>query len=590
MDRTAAEQTIKSPRGLKALNIAREVRRRLALHVEKRARPPQMGSFRQDVETAMIRFKDLLQPGKFKTLIHLIGSPASTIETTSEIFDAWEKCFAGRDPKEEITFTNQKLVEPFREYWQSAAGMDFLKQELWPAVRTDPSALVCVDYSSESSKTRNPYAYIVNSEHLKDCKIRKDGEVDHATFIQESAKDDPKGSRRYAVVCDEAYRVFLTSANGITKLEHEALHGLGYAPLKPVWQAFADGLPREAKAGPLAAQLDALDWLLYFETAKRYQDVYAGFPIMWGYEGDCRYHDPTGATHCDGGTLYFTTGGWVLTTRLTPMECPSCGNQAFSGPGTYVRVSVPDDPEQAPLSPPVGIVSPDVDNLKWITDEAERLSARIYQATTGSLFEAINNQAVNEKQVTSLFESRKAQVKRIAENVDRVGAWIGATMARIRHGDAFISMDFSLGNEFFLYSADDALARYNEGKKEGFDAATLDSLYLHYLQTIHRLDEEALERARMLSELDPVRHVSLKEAIELKNAGGLSARDLTLKSRLSSLIARFERLNGPVQLFASGIDSALRVDKVRAALLTYIEEEDTSEQPPAAEPPAALVE
>jgi len=137
-----------------------------------------------------------------------------------------------------------------------------------------------------------------------------------------------------------------------------------------------------------------------------------------------------------------------------------------------------------------------------------------------------------------------------------------------------------------LRHAADALAAYNAGKKEGNDAAVLDSLYDQYLATRYKDDAAAYHRASMIAMLDPLRHISNEELSTAYGDTVVSREHYALKLRLSSLIKRFETENmTTLNEFGNLLSINERVAKIRKRLLEYVAEGLPDQAAPAPEEP-----
>ncbi len=79
-------------------------------------------------------------------------------------------------------------------------------------------------------------------------------------------------------------------------------------------------------------------------------------------------------------------------------------------------------------------------------------------------------------------------------------------------------------------------------------------------------------RMRMLSELEPYRHLTVQEAVSLYREGLLDERELRLKMDFTSYVSRFERENTDIVAFGAQSDYRTKIDTIRKTLLNYADE------------------
>jgi hypothetical protein len=251
-----------------------------------------------------------------------------------------------------------------------------------------------------------------------------------------------------------------------------------------------------------------------------------------------------------------------------------------------VRKPFPSDPNMKDIGDPVGVVPAEAVSLEYNQQEVRRLISEIFTGVTGAENEAINDKAVNEKQVGAIVDSKTQCLKNLKKNFEAVQKWTEETICRLRYGQVFSGITVNLGTEFHLYTADDLLSQYQAKRIEGADASTLDRLWDDYLSARYRNDPIILERQRILSNLDPFRH---KTPQEVKDMGLASPEMLYLKFNFSSLIMRFEREQTSILEFGSAISFSSKIERITKILIDYAKESTTEirearEQRPGSEP------
>ena len=177
----------------------------------------------------------------------------------------------------------------------------------------------------------------------------------------------------------------------------------------------------------------------------------------------------------------------------------------------------------ADMRDPAGVVTIDRPSLDYNVEEVARQRLAIYRQCVGFGGDPINDQAINEKQVMASFEGRAQRLREIAKNFEiaqKVGRQYGGRPAV---WPAFQECAISYGTEFYLYSADEVLAMYQEAKAAGLDDVVLDMLQEQFWAK-YRNNPEMQQRVNILLHLEPLRHISKAEAREMYAAGQSSGR------------------------------------------------------------------
>lgn len=513
--------------------------------------------------------RGIIPADKYAVFLHLFRFPVKTAELTEQMYSALEKIFDGRNPVQKYDFLSPEAAADWEEYrteqlkephvWQTD-GMD--------AMKTAINSVLIVDLPPMQSGPRpDPYFYFLPVAEVIDFQLTGRSAMEWIAFKQ---PDD-----RVAFFDDAFLRVFQTKdGREITALEREVPHDLGYCPARFFWTTPMKPSAPALKKSPISNQLGDLDWLLFYGVSKRQLDTYASYPIYWGYSQDCDYDNQDTGEYCHGGFLKRTDETYVINrTSGAVVECPVCSKKRVTGAGSFVDVPPP-APENGnvDLRDPVGIVSIDRASLDYNVEEVERLKEEIYRSVTGYGGEPVNDQAVNEKQVIAAFESRTAVLKAVKKNFEAAQKWVTETICRLRYGVAFRSASINYGTEFYLYTPEYILEAYKSAKEAGADDAILDMLQEQYYETKYRNNPEQLARVKVLINLDPFRHLMKSEVREMYAAGQVAFPDFMLKVNFSTYITRFERENTNLVDFADALEFDQKIDRIRAALLGYIQQ------------------
>lgn len=557
--------------------------RRLAIEHENRVRfhsETTLGRF--DTSSAINEFlryvSGILPADKFNMFLHLVRFPVDTVTVTEEIYEALEKIYDGQNPVFEYEFPNEKILEDWENYRLESKQDDFWRYEAWDTMKNAINSLMIVDLESEQSESRpSPYTYFLNLSDVIAYKCEAQ-EFEWVIFWSDREK------KEVAVFDDENYRVYEVKDNWqITSTLVDNSHELGYCPARFFWTTPKSLHQKEIKKSPISNYLGKLDSLLFNSVSKKALDTYASYPIVSVFRTDCDFYDAKSQEECHRGFLKNNQGNYILLTdRATgyssPKQCPVCSKKNLAGAGSKILMDTPSpDNDMADLRNPIQFHQVNRDILDYNVDELKRLTQEIIAAATGGSIESINNKAVNEKQVMSLFEGRKAALRKVQENIERARKWSDETQCLLRYGsNVFQGAFISYGTEYFLLSETQLLELYEKSKKAGVSHIILDYLQDQYFQTKYRNNREGLMRSKILVNLEPFRHHT---SIEVQGFEVIDPKEQFLKFNFSSLIQRFERENTNVTAFGNEIDFDKKIERINETLLSYISIPDVIAEP-----------
>lgn len=510
--------------------------------------------------------KSLLPADKYKTFEKLLQTPLKTVALTSEIFEALSKIFDARDAHIAYTFERDDDLADWVGYKQQAAPQSIWEEAGFEAMKYAPNSLMVVDMPATPSDPPKPYFYFRDVADLYAFASNRYGAIQWVVFRE-------KDTDHLFINEDGYYRLTITHSGKepVISITDYAPHELGYCPVRWFWSDPVSWRTPDLKASPITERLAELDWLLFFETAKQHLDLYAPYPIYSGFSQNCDYTDENG-NYCEGGYLHSPDGVSILSPRGRGlMPCPACSTSPLAGPGSFVEIDPPGpDNDQADLRNPVQILTIDRQSLDYNVEEIQRLKELIFNGTTGASIEVLRNQAINKDQVASFFESRKAALIRLKRNFERAQEWVERTICRLRYGDNFGGVSVNYGTEFYLLSAEALFELYEKARNDGADSITLDDLQNQYLETRYKNNPDELRRTKIRLDIDPLRHVTAEQAKDLKAQGLISPEEYLFKVNFSSLLAKFERENGPITRFGEKQTYTQRIDTIRETLLNYV--------------------
>lgn len=511
----------------------------------------------------------IIPADKFATFKSLFRFPVKTNEITGICFDRLSRVFDGRNPAYNYQFAQTEQRDDWEWYRQEILG----EPTIWATqgfehFKTDINSVLVVDMPTENAsndKYPQPYFYWLSIENVIDYEVdERTGNMSHIVFRQ--------GDDKIAVIDAESYNVFAVGKDGnLGEQLVENKHGLGYCPARFFWSEPISLEDPDVKQSPLTRQLESLDWFLFFHISKRHLDLYGAYPIYSGYEQDCDYRDNETGHFCDGGFLRDAKNNYVMDSAGLLCKCPKCGDKRIAGAGSFIEVPVPNG-DQPDLKNPVQMLTADVDSLKYNVDEIDRLKEAIIAACVGVDNEVMNSQALNEKQVQATFESKSTILNRVKKGFEAAQQFVDETICRLRYGSAFTSAKINLGTEFYTTSVEELRNRYKTAKDSGASEAELDALATQLLETEYRHNPVQLQRMIILADIEPLRHYSRQEAVDLFKEGIVDAGTLRVKLNFADYIRRFERENTNVIDFGSAINYTAKIQKIKETIERYANE------------------
>lgn len=509
--------------------------------------------------------RTLIPADKFNIFLSLFKFPVKTNDLTEQIFAALERVFDGQNPVHQYEFRAEETAMDWQEYRKNWLRDGEVWQERgFEAMKYGINSVLIVDLPEQQRASRpDPYWYLLDIAKVVDFKQDEDNIFEWIFFTPEAG--------RLAVFDDQHYRLFEYKDKKLGAIIAEVPHDIEYCPARWFWTDAISKKHQDVKKSPISNQLGELDWLLFYSISKQHLDLYASYPIYSGFQQDCDYDNSELGHYCSGGFLKDTAGQYILDRTRGVMQCPVCSQKRLAGVGSFIEIPPP-GPENnnADLRNPVQITTIDRASLDYNVEEVDRLKMNIYRAVVGYGGDLKNDQAVNEKQVAAAFESRTTVLRQLKRNFEKAQQWANETICRLRYGNLFVSASIDYGNEFYLYEPADILEMYQKAKEAGADEATLDDLQDQYHQTKYRNNPNQLQRVKIITNLDPFRHLSKSEVKEMYQAGQIEYADYMLKINLSTLILKFERENTSLLRFGELLDFDQKINRINEIIRGYI--------------------
>lgn len=544
---------------------------RVKFHVVKRMSVLSSSCISQPLTQFLAMVENLLPHDKFVVFKTLFRYPVKTNEITEVCFDKLSRIFEGRNPAFNYLFATSEARDDWENYRQAVLNEPVVWQTKgWEFFKSEINSVLIVDMPREqTSETPEPYFYWLPIDDVLTYDADPTtGQMRYLVF---------KRKGQIIVIDDMSYRVWEDKKDtGIPEGEPilETLHDLGYCPARFFWDESISLDDPDVKESPISCVLESLDWFEFFHISKRQLDLMGAYPILSGYEQNCDFTNAENGDYCDGGFLKNKQGYYKLDMAGTLMRCPKCGNKRIVGAGSFVEIPVPNGGENQPdLRNPVQMLSVDKASLDYNVSEEKRLREDIISSVVGQAEIITNREAFNEQQVQANYENVTTILRRVKRGFENAQTWVDSTICRLRYGEQFISAKIDYGTDFFLASVDELWEKYKKAKESGASESELDMLQNSIMETEYRNDPTQLRRMKILADLEPYRHMTRKEAIEMREKNLISDSDLRIKLNFSNFVNRFERENTNILDFGTEIQYAKKIDKIMAEFERYANEQ-----------------
>ena len=513
----------------------------------------------------------LIPNDKFKIFKSLFRYPVITNEVTGIVFDKLSRVFDGRNPALNYQFMNSEQRDDWEYYRQEVLKEPTIWQTKgWEYFQTEINSVLIVDLPTEQkpgTKYPEPYFYWLTIDQIIAYDVNPaTGFMEYIIFRQPD--------NRIAVIDDEFYRVYSEDKDhNIGSLLVESKHDLGYTPARFFWNVPLSISDPDIKASPLTRELETLDWYLFFHISKRHLDLYGAYPIYSGYEQNCDYSNSETGDMCDGGFLKDRNGNYKFDSSGLLLRCPKCGDKRIAGVGSFVEVPIPGE-NQPDLRNPVQMLGVDTSSLEYNVRELERLQQNILRATVGVSDDTFVNtrQAVNEMQVNAFFENQTTILNRIKKGFESAQQFIDETVCRLRYGNTFVSAKINLGTDFYVVTPTELRNKYKLAKESGASESELDALQNQIIETEYRHNPTQLQRMLILAELEPYRHLTRTEVVNLYEKQIIPVEAMQVKLNFANFVRRFERENTNILEFGTLIPYDKKISIIADKLREYAKE------------------
>lgn len=529
----------------------------------------------------------LIPSDKYQIFLSLFKYPITTNELVEEIYSALEKIFDGRNANYSYQFINPELTKDWMEYKKVAyKGKEIWRTQGFEAMKTSINSVLIVDLPTiQTTEKPEPYFYWLDISKVVDFDTDCNGEIESIIFHEDE--------KTLVAIDGMAYRKYeVGEKDDIGEPLIETPHTLGFCPARFFWTTSLKRSEPRLKKAPITNQLSKLDWFLFLSISKQHLDLYAPYPIYSGYAQECDYSSNEGS-YCSNGYLRSVENTYLVGRDGGLLRCPVCGEKRLAGVGAFIEVPTPNrDNEYKDLRNPIQITTVDIDSLNYNVSETQRIRTEIYTNVVGYAGDIVNNQAVNEKQISATFESRNSVLINLKRNFEYAQSWVESTICKLRYNESFLECSINYGTEFYLYTPEQLHSLYKQAKENGASDGELDTIYDQIVETENRNDETQLTRLEIIKQLEPLRHLTKKEAVEMFDKDLVSEDDMLIKLNLSNYLMRFERENTNIIEFGSSLSLDSKINNILSKFKEYANEQRTvrAERESARAEAAAVIE
>ena len=142
----------------------------------------------------------------------------------------------------------------------------------------------------------------------------------------------------------------------------------------------------------------------------------------------------------------------------------------------------------------------------------------------------------------------------------------------MRYGEQFVSAKINYGTDFYIFDVAELRERYKMAKESGSSESELDALQNQIIETEYRNNPTQRQRMLTLDELEPYRHLTRAEVIELWQKGVIPESTMKIKLNFADYVRRFERENTNILEFGTQIPFAKKIDTINQTFALYASE------------------
>jgi len=496
----------------------------------------------------------LLPADKAERIYQLTTLPLITVDLMDSIFTELRKVLNAQNSYQFFQFSSPDDLIDWDVYRTEILKDDeFFRNQGWDAFSFEINSIMIVDLPLvQETEKPMPYYFLLSVDNVLEAKPDGQG-FEYIIY---------KYNGGVVVIDDTSYRYFESEEDTVKgKVLYDNPHYLGFCPAYSFWDKLMDKDNLFDKKSVMSNSFGRLKWYLFYDAAKRYNDLSSAFPITVVIEEECDY--TVGEESCERG---YMNGN-------LDKPCPACAKRSTLGPGS--QVFRPANSPDEKYDKTVERVEVDSLGLDYVKKDLKEIGSDITARIAGVTYVDNVNVAKNSEQMTSLYESKGSVLIKIAESFAKIRKWSNDTVIKLRY-NSFIRSSDSFGTEFYFKSLRELYEIYGKAKEDGLPEAQLDAIVLQIYNNRYVNNTDMLEREKLLLAIEPFPHKNQEELEKLLEKDLVSEQDFVIQINFNNFVKRFERENGSIINFGSLLKSKKRHELIFNELKKYADEKTKS--------------
>ncbi|NCD40905.1 MAG: hypothetical protein EOL88_02315 [Bacteroidia bacterium] len=453
----------------------------------------------------------ILPNDKVETFLSLISPPLKTINFTDDIFNEIGRVLESANYSRQVRLPDNEL-NIFNRYLINNGIDDYWRKKVIRKLRNNINSIVICDKPQDGG---DPYYYFIDLANLLYLSWDNNNRINSIIFLG-VLDDEIQTINAYDA---DSYNVYEYKDNKIGRQIITSSHTLGYCPAECFWDVYISEENKYMRESPIAKDLSNLDWLLFFQTAKKYSDTYAPFPIIITYEQD---EDDFNEQEIS--------------------ERVQVGKKGRLAGGAHIEIPLAEEGIDMMRNPMV-IKSIPVENMEFIVDEIDRLEDEIRKNVIGTKGDIRNDAAKNEDQIEDASESQKKKLLKYKDSLNNICSWLYSTLASLMFNKP-VRVVVDYGNDFYLKPIETMYSNLEMAKKQGSNQVIIDSFQNSINEYMFKGDIIKLTKIAIVNDLDPCPGYNLEESINLYDKGLIDIKQLDIHVNINKYVKRFEREHG----------------------------------------------
>jgi hypothetical protein len=501
--------------------------------------------------------KKSVTPEKYQRVLNFFSFPLPIVSISNDIIEDLNRVFNGRNANFSIQFPNKRAEQQTQELIYNLNTRNYIEKNGRQTFKCQPQNIVVVDKDEQG----NPFYLTVGLDKLIGYKTDQFDNFKYIIFQHSEGEDEQGKYENIAFYCDEFYRVIQKRKSSMS-LILENPHGLNYCPARWFIDEKLNSDMNDNRFAPLSPVLGCMSEYTQFYVYSYYAEHYGVFPVVEFAAAICEDE------FCTNGMVSYPleNGGMSV-----PTDCPSCSKNKFNGAGTSIKVNPAIDKDENDSKGYFRFISPPTENLKFEQEKQQERENFIKVNTTG-FNDMITRDAVNTDQVRSLMEDRKKPLLKLAGILNRLHDWMLSTAIKL-YIDIDVKIHANYGTEWFLLTEAQIQELFDGAKKSGLPESEINEIYNLLIETKYKGNPQTVQKLLIENHLNPQPYKTIKECTELLSRNAMTETDFYIKSNFIKFVKRFERENGSIVEFGSGLNFDDKIDIIYKTFKSYYEQE-----------------